>query len=187
MARKAASKGGNLLQIFAFDASGVADTLEIEFDKTVDTSITGYYLKSTGTSIQINSRIMNEAWTTFMDDYMLVDEPEQGLQENYEDDTKDNLTDASNVDKKFLYVLYSGIVDNKRLVDYGVGYLTGDTGNRSQARQSLTNAPVTVQSLAADVEYTIPDTVFSTAHVSSASTQTVATAALGGNAWFVKA
>jgi len=154
MASKAPIGGGNLLQIYAYDAGGAATTLAFSFDKVVTTAIAGHPKKGRSFTIDIDQKINNEAWETFLDTYIVTEDTE--LQEQvYEDGSKDTLSSAAESAPKFLYVYYEGAIGGKRKVHTGLAYLSGDSGNVSTSANALTTTPVQITAYAADKEYSI--------------------------------
>lgn len=154
MAVKAPIGGGNKLDIYAYDGSGNASTLLFSFDKIVTTGVAGHPKKGRSFTIDIDQKINNEAWETFLDGYIVEEDTE--LQEQvYEDGSKDTISSAAESAPKFLYVYYEGAIGGKRKVHTGLGYLSGDSGNVSTSANTLTTTPVQITAFATDKVYTI--------------------------------
>jgi len=154
MAVKAPIGGGNLLEVYTYDTSGNATTKLFSFDKVVTTAIAGHPKKGRSFTIDIDQKINNEAWETFLDAYIVTEDTE--LQEQvYEDGSKDTISSAAESAPKFLYVYYEGAVGGKRKVHTGLAYLSGDSGNVSTSANTLTTTPVQLTAYAADKAYTI--------------------------------
>jgi len=178
MAVKSPIGGGNKLDIYAYDVSGNASTLLFTFDKIVTTSIAGHPKKGRSFSIDIDQKINNEAWETFLDAYIVEEDTE--LQESvYEDGSKDTISSAAESAPKFLYAYYEGAIGGKRKVHTGLAYLSGDSGNVSTSANTLTTTPVQITAYAADKEYTIGTPKFDALKVTASAAIVLGTGSYG--------
>lgn len=177
MAIKAPVGGGNYLEIFGFSA-GTVGSSEFVFDKTVTTSVNGHPAKGVDFTIDLDSKINNETFETFLVSYLTSISTET-LEFTYEDDTKDVSSSAADEVPKFAFMLYNKALGGKRKVLYGVGYLSGDSGNDSRAAGALNTTPVQLTVTAyADASVAFGTTLFNTELVTGTAL-TLATGATG--------
>lgn len=178
MAIKSPVGGGNFLEIFAF-SGGTVGASQFTFDKTVTTNVNGHPAKGTDFTIDLDSKINNSTYEAFLVSYLTSISTET-LEFVYEDDTKDVSSSAADEVPKFAFILYNKALSGTRKTLYGIGYLSGDSGNDSRAAGSLNTTPVqlTVTSYSTG-SVSFGTALFETSLVTVASAQSLATGATG--------
>ena len=157
MAFKSPLGGGNYLEVFAFNKStNTIGASAFVFDKTVTTAINGHPAKGVEFTIDLDSKINNEAFETFITNYLTTISTET-IEQIYEDDSKDTSTSAASEADYFAFILHNKALDSKVKTLIGIGYLTGDTGNDSRAAGTANTNPVqiTVTSVSSEVAFGI--------------------------------
>lgn len=142
----------NRVVCFPITSSKSTITAALSFNKNVDESITGHPIKGSW-SIALTSRKNNIAFNTFLNSY-LRDIDIEPTEETYTDGTKDTISAISVSSPHFLVVHCGGLLESAYQLSYGVGVLTGDTGNRSFANKSMTDTPVEIRIVQSPAAYT---------------------------------
>lgn len=145
-------------QVFAFEVTGgVADTsAEIVFDRIVGKSQVGHEKKGAVT-YEITSHQADETTFAFIDS-RITSSPTEPIVVDYENGDKSTVSQASGSVVADVYAVpypKTG-VDTKRRVFFGLGILSGDSGNITTGFNALNEAPLAFTTIQTSTQVTIP-------------------------------
>lgn len=180
MAQRSPLGGGNLVEFFALSTNAFGTKQTHVEDKTKTTKVTGHPTKSS-LVIDLDARHADTTYNTFLTTY-LYPGTLTATEEVYEDSSKDTSAGGSS-SYNFGYIAYFGTLGTNRKVLYGVGILSGSTGDYSTADKQFEQTPVQITGVSAPASYTIAATLFNTGKVSGAATVTVASGSYGAYAF----
>jgi hypothetical protein len=176
---RSAIGGGNLVEFFPLTTANAlgAKSAHIE-DKTKSTKVTGHPIKKTLT-IDLDARHGDMTFETFLSSY-LYDGEVTPVIEKYEDSSQDSSTVVPS--SKYLgYVLYFGANGSSRKVLYGVGVLSGATGDATTGENALEQTPVQITAVVnpSTAAITFASTIWNTDKVTSTVAGSLPTGSYG--------
>lgn len=168
--------GGNLCEFFALGTNAFGTKQTHVEDHTKSTKVTGHPIKNK-VVIDLDARHADETFDGFLTTYLYSGDLSL-IEESYEDSQKDTSAGGS-TSYYFGYILYFASLGVKRKVLFGVGVLTGSTGDYTTGDKQFEQSPVQISGVSSPVAYTVPASCFNTYKVSGATTQTVALGSYG--------
>lgn len=168
--------GGNLCEFFALATNAFGTKQTHVEDHTKSTKVTGHPTKNK-VLIDLDARHADENFNTFLGTYLYPGDITL-TEEIYEDAQKDSSPGGSTT-YYFGYTLYFGTVKTKRKVLYGIGMVSGNTGDYSTGDKQYEQSPVQISGVSAPATYTVSAATFNTLLVSGAATVTIASGSYG--------
>jgi nicotinic acid phosphoribosyltransferase len=133
--------GGNYCAFFALGTNAFATISSHVEDHTKSTKTTGHPNRK-DLKIYLDALHGVSAFEAFLTTY-LTNVDYTAVSDTYEDGTVETASNAE-TDKMFGYILYFGKNSTTRKVLYGVGVLTGDTGNYEAGNKMFEKSPVEI-------------------------------------------
>jgi len=176
ISQRSSVAGGNLCEFFALATNAFATKNSHIEDHTKSTKTTGHPNKK-DLKINLDAQHGDSAFESFLTTY-LTNVDYTAVSDTYEDGQVETATNAS-TDKMFGYILYFGSKGTTRKVLYGVGVISGDTGNYETGNKQFEKTPVEITGVPAFASLSIPLASFNTYIVSGAATVTLASGSYG--------
>jgi len=162
---KAPVGGGGKLAIYTITTNNFVTTPAFTFDKIVTTGITGHP-KMKNVSIDLDHKVNDDAYLTFLDTYVSAVSTEATKQQ-YENGEEDIISAGGEAATTFGWIYLEAALGGKKTVHAGIGYLGANAGNMSTGVGALTNTPAQIVSKIPDTATTISDTIFTALGVTS--------------------
>lgn len=167
MAVRSAVGGGNLIEFYPLTTANVLGTLNAHTEnKTKSITINGHPRKK-NMVIDVDARHGDLPFQTFLTTH-LYDGEVVPVIEKYEDGSQDTLTVVPNNGAYYLgYVCYFGAIGAARKILYGVGVLSGTTGNTTTGVDALEQTPLQLTAVAAPTSIAFASSVWNTTKANS--------------------
>lgn len=179
MAARAGLGDGNLLEFRSLTTANVINALLTvhQEDKTKSVKITGHP-KTGKMTIDIDGRHGDAGWFSFLDTYLHAGELTP-IVEKYTDGSQDTTTVALQAET-FFYTCYFGNIAGSTKVLYGVGVLSGPTGDLTTGVDAFEQTPVQITAIAAPASIAVASSVWNSLKVNSTVATTLAAGSYGG-------
>ena len=166
MAIRAPIGGGNLIEFFALGTNALATKQTHVADHNKTTKGTGHPNKKT-LVWDIDTRFADDNWNTFQTTY-LTNQDLSLIMEEYEDGSQESYSPAS-TSQSFGYVIYFGVLGTRRKVYFGVGVLTGNSGDVEVAGKAFEKSSMQITAVPAAATYSIATTIWNTSKLATTS------------------
>jgi len=176
----------NRVEIFALTGATFEATATHTFDRITGISVTGA-IKKKNIEIDIDNAEDSAALLTLFDSYLTSEDVEEVV-DNYVNGDKTTIQQAGEGAASFGVLEYSGINhNNKRRVKGLLAVFGPNTGDETIENKQSKKVKIQIQAIDATQTYTIPAACYNTALVSGATTQTIASSAVGTETFITSA
>jgi endonuclease YncB( thermonuclease family) len=184
--RKTSIGHSNRVEIFALTGANFSETATHTFDRITGISVTGA-IKKKNIEIDIDNAEDSENLATLFATYLTSEEVEE-IVDQYVNGDKTTIQQAGEGAASFGVLEYSGVNhSNKRRVKGLLAVFGPNTGDETIEAKQSKKIKIQIQAIDATQTYTIPAACYNTTLVTGATTQTIASSAVGTEAFFTEA